>query len=47
MTTMQELLSEGEIKGEKNAILRFLKNRFGEVPQTISDAVNAYNDWLR
>jgi len=44
MSTMQELLNEGEIKGEKNATLRILEARFGKVPQTISDAVNAYND---
>jgi len=44
MSTMQELLNEGEVKGEKGAILRFLEGRFGKVPQTICEAVNSYSD---
>ena len=48
MTTAQELMLEGEVKGkiqgEKGAILRFLKGRFGKVPKTISDTVDSYRD---
>ena len=52
MSTMQELLLEGEargriqgeIKGEKNAIFRFLEGRFGKVPKMIRNSVNSYSD---
>ena len=43
-STMQEIEARGEVKGEKNAILRFLEGRFGKVPKTIRDTVNSYND---
>jgi hypothetical protein len=43
-STMQEIEARGEVKGEKNAILRFLGGRFGNVPKTITDTVNSYSD---
>jgi hypothetical protein len=36
--------AKGEVKGEVKAIRRFLKARFGNVPQEIDDAVAAYSD---
>ena len=44
MTTAQEWCLEGEVKGKKDAVLDFLKGRFGEVPKTIRDTVNSYSD---
>jgi len=48
MSTAQKLILEGKVQGkvegEKGAILRFLKARFGKVPKSISDAVNSYSD---
>ena len=51
-STMQDLIFEGKVlgrvegrvEGEKDAILRFLKTRFGKIPKTISDTVNSYSD---
>ena len=48
MTTAQELMLEGEVKGKiqgkKDIILDILNNRFGKVPKEISGTVNSYCD---
>jgi len=44
MSTAQELRSEGKVESKKETILDLLEDRFGKVPQTICDAVNAYSD---
>ena len=44
MSTAQELRLEGEARGKKEMILRFLEGRFGTVPEVISDVVNSYSD---
>jgi hypothetical protein len=52
MSTMQELIlqgeaqgeAKGEAKGKAEAIRTFLKARFGKVPQVITKTVNSYAD---
>ena len=44
MSTAQELMLKGEVKKAREMVLRFLEGRFGKVPQSISDEVNAYSD---
>jgi hypothetical protein len=58
MTTAEELLirgetrgeargkAEGERKGKRDAVLSFLKARFGRIPQGIVKTVNSYNDLI-